>query len=141
MGRDVRGRIAWRIHMGPTTPIVLAGYSAVAARTYAAPGPQPSVDVEMLLGFVAVLAPLVCFLERRRSPAARFALGVCLLLTAAFGFSKGVWPLGVLQSVWAGITFARWRAMPKGSRAGKTTRQLEMSNRRTELFGSTISNN
>lgn len=127
--------------MGTATPIVLAGYSAVAARTHAAPGLQPSLDVEMLLGFVAVLATLVCFLERRRAPVARFALGVCLLLTAAFGFSKGVWPLGVLQSVWAGVTFARWRAMPRGSRAGRTMRQLEMPNRRIELFGSTISNN
>ena len=127
--------------MGAATPIVMAAYSASAARAHAVPAPQPSLDVEMLLGFVAVLATLVCLLERRRSRGARFALGMCLLVTAAFGFSRGVWPLGVLQSAWAGVTFAHWRTIPKGSGARRTTRQLEMSNRRTELFGSTISNN
>jgi hypothetical protein len=65
------------------------------------------MDVEMLLGFLAMLFTLLCYKERRRSTATQFPLGVGLLLTAAFGFCRGVWPLGFLQLVWACVAFAQ----------------------------------
>jgi hypothetical protein len=126
--------------MWSATHIVLATHSAGTVGSQAAPAPHPSLDVEMLLGFIAVLATLLCYLERRRSPAARFALGVCLLLTAIFALDRGVWPLALLQTVWAGAAVARWWAT-RGSRPAQAILRITHQNRRTELFGSTISNN
>jgi hypothetical protein len=132
--------------MYPSTQIVSAAYLAVPARmhaaasTHAAAVSPASLDVEMFLGFVAVLATLLCYLERRRSSTARFALGVCLLLTAAFGFERGAWPLGLLQIVWAGVAFVQWWTTGQSQRA-RTPQPIKMIHRRTELFGSTFSNN
>src|SRR5665213_2556717 len=121
-----------------TIQFLLATSSAVTARTHPVPAGQSTLDVQMLFGFIAVLATLLCFLEGRRSRKARFALGVCLLATAAYGFAQGAWPLGLLNVVWAGVVFARCWASPAASipKPAETSPEIGVPDRRTELFGS-----
>ena len=126
--------------MRSMTHFAVAYYSAAARGTHAAAARHPSLDVVMLLGFLAVLFTLLCFLERRRSRVARFGLGLALLLTAVFGFAQGAWPLGLLHLGWAGVAFARWWTSAKESRPAKTIQRITHA-RRADLFGSTLSNN
>jgi hypothetical protein len=45
------------------------------------------------------------------SRAALFVLifaGACLA-SSAYGFLQGAWPFGVVEIVWAGVAFLRWR--------------------------------
>jgi hypothetical protein len=106
-----------------------------------APVAVPAIDVGMLFGFLAVLATLVCYLERNRSSKARLALCVCLLLTAAYGFSRGTWPLGMLQITWAGVAFARWWSTEPRAFDKKTAINGVLRHRNTQLFGSTYCDN
>ena len=47
-------------------------------------------------------------LERRNT---RFILAVAggCLLSSAYGFLAGAWPVGVVEVIWSGIAFRRWR--------------------------------
>jgi hypothetical protein len=94
--------------MWPNTETILATYSAVAAHPRTTPVSQPHFEVAMFLGFITAFFTLLCFIERRSHAWVRFALGVFLLLDAAFGIAAGAWPVGILQIVWAGYAFTRW---------------------------------
>src|SRR6266404_4378292 len=121
--------------------IALAMYSAIAPAAHSVPVPRAGLDVAMLMGFFAMLATLLCYVERRRSLNMRFALGVCLLLTAVFGFTERAWPLALLQVVWAGVAFGRWWSMARQARRGEPGSHAKTWHRRPELFASEYSNN
>jgi len=38
------------------------------------------------------------------------------LLSSAYGFAAGKWPFGVVELIWAGVAFNRWRNTPSGER-------------------------
>jgi hypothetical protein len=53
---------------------------------------------------------LMYALERRhRRFTLAFAFGC--LLSSAYGFLAGAWPFGVVELIWAGIAFARYRRL------------------------------
>ena len=39
------------------------------------------------------------------------AFGCGCLLSSAYGFLAGVWPFGVVEVIWAGIAFSRYRGV------------------------------
>jgi hypothetical protein len=45
--------------------------------------------------------------KRRRVFILAFACGC--VLSSVYGFISGVWPFGVVELIWAGVAFARWR--------------------------------
>jgi hypothetical protein len=68
------------------------------------------MDSLSLFGLLAVGAMVVLYaFEDRHS---RLVLGfACACLAAsAYGFLQGAWPFGVVEAIWAGIAFRRWRA-------------------------------
>ena len=59
------------------------------------------------LGFMMVMYAL----ERRgRLFVLAFALGC--LLSSIYGFLSGAWPFGVVEAIWCGIAFQRFRTSP-----------------------------
>lgn len=36
--------------------------------------------------------------------------GVGCALSSVYGFASGAWPFGVVELIWAGVAFQRWRA-------------------------------
>jgi hypothetical protein len=65
-------------------------------------------------GLVAVGAMLLFYAleDRARGYVLAFA-GACLL-ASAYGFLQGAWPFGVVELVWAGIAWKRWRRRVAG---------------------------
>ena len=64
-----------------------------------------------LYGIVAVTFMMTMYaLERRgRRFVLAFALGC--LLSSGYGFASGAWPFGVVEVIWAGIAFSRYRGV------------------------------
>jgi hypothetical protein len=51
---------------------------------------------------------LMCALESRgRNFILAFALGC--ILSSAYGFLSGAWPLGVVELIWSAVAVNRWR--------------------------------
>jgi hypothetical protein len=40
------------------------------------------------------------------------AFGCGCLLSSAYGFLAGTWPFGVVEAIWAGVAFNRYRNTP-----------------------------
>jgi hypothetical protein len=52
-----------------------------------------------------------------------FAFGCGCLLSSAYGFLAGTWPFGVVELIWAGVAFNRWRkTADDGSRTQQAAR-------------------
>jgi len=69
-------------------------------------------------GAAAVSFMVVMYaLERRHHGFVLAFAGGCLL-SRAYGFSVGAWPLGVVEIVWAGIAVRRYLAGPTPTRSG-----------------------
>jgi hypothetical protein len=58
---------------------------------------------------------LMYALERRGRPFV-LAFGCGCLASSAYGFLAGTWPFGVVEAIWAGIAFNRYRTTPEGDR-------------------------
>ena len=60
-------------------------------------------------GLFAVTAMLACYALEDRSPWYILAFAGACLLGSAYGFLQGAWPFGLVEAVWAGVAFLRWR--------------------------------
>jgi hypothetical protein len=67
------------------------------------------VDALTVFGLFAVTAMLVCYALEKRSRWFILAFAVACLLGSAYGFLQGAWPFGLVELVWAGVAFHRWR--------------------------------
>jgi hypothetical protein len=60
-------------------------------------------------GIFAVGSMLLFYaLEARSATFVLLFAGACLA-SSAYGFLVGAWPFGVVELVWAGVAFKRWR--------------------------------
>ncbi len=67
------------------------------------------MDALTVFGLFAVTAMLVCYALEKRSRWFILAFAVACLLGSAYGFLQGAWPFGLVELVWAGVAFHRWR--------------------------------
>ena len=67
-------------------------------------------------GAAAVTFMMLMYALERRGRGFILAFGCGCLLSSAYGFAAGTWPFGVVELVWAGIAFNRWRITPAGDR-------------------------
>jgi hypothetical protein len=71
------------------------------ATTKAVVSAPPELDRLMLFGFLAAFATLVVGLHAKRSRPAQAALAICLAATAVYAFMLDVWPIAIMQGIWA----------------------------------------
>ena len=60
-------------------------------------------------GAAAVAFMMLMYALEHRGPVFVFAFGCGCLLSSAYGFAAGTWPFDVVELIWAGIAFRRWR--------------------------------
>ncbi len=77
------------------------------------------MDGLTVFGAVAVTLMLLFYaLEHRHQVYVLAFAGACVA-SSAYGFLQGAWPFGVVELVWAGVAFRRWR--DRVAQAGMTT--------------------
>jgi hypothetical protein len=59
---------------------------------------------------------MLMYALERRGRGFIFAFGCGCLLSSAYGFLAGTWPFGVVELIWAGVAFDRYRRMPSDER-------------------------
>lgn len=62
-----------------------------------------------LFGLVSVTAMLVFYAAEDWHPHFILAFAMACLLASIYGFLQGAWPFGVVELIWAGIAYRRWR--------------------------------
>jgi len=62
-----------------------------------------------LYGVCAVSFMMAMYALERRNPRFILAFAGGCLLSSAYGFLAGAWPFGVVEVIWSGIAFRRWR--------------------------------
>ncbi|MSQ62184.1 MAG: hypothetical protein EXR43_06395 [Dehalococcoidia bacterium] len=67
------------------------------------------MDALTLFGAVVVSVMLLFYTLEDRAAIYAFAFSIACMASAAYGFLQGAWPLGVVEIVWAGVAFRRWR--------------------------------
>jgi hypothetical protein len=63
-----------------------------------------------LFGLAAVTAMLIFYALEDRSPWFVLAFAAACALGSIYGFLQGAWPFGLVEAIWAGVAFYRWRA-------------------------------
>jgi hypothetical protein len=63
-----------------------------------------------LYGVAAVTFMMSMYALERRSPRFVLAFALGCVLSSVYGFLSGAWPFGVVELIWAGIAWRRWRA-------------------------------
>ena len=64
-------------------------------------------------GAAAVTFMMLMYALERRGRGFIFAFGCGCLLSSAYGFLAGTWPFGVVEAIWAGVAFNRFRQTPE----------------------------
>jgi hypothetical protein len=67
------------------------------------------VDGLTLFGVIAVGSMLLFYALEERSSVFVLAFSGACLASSVYGFLQGAWPFGVVELVWAGVAFRRWR--------------------------------
>ncbi len=80
------------------------------------------MDPLTVFGALAVGAMLVFYALEERSPWFVLAFAAACLASSAYGFLQGAWPFGVVELVWAGVAFRRWRRVAERGRAAGIAR-------------------
>jgi hypothetical protein len=62
-------------------------------------------------GVLAVSAMLLFYALEARSPVFVLAFSGACIAAAGYGFLQGAWPFGVVELVWSGVAFQRWRGL------------------------------
>jgi len=62
-----------------------------------------------LYGVCAVSFMMAMYALERRNTRFILAFAGGCLLSSAYGFLAGAWPFGVVEVIWSGIAFRRWR--------------------------------
>ena len=60
-------------------------------------------------GAAAVTFMMLMYALERRGRGFILAFAVGCVLSSAYGFAAGTWPFGVVELIWAGIAFNRYR--------------------------------
>jgi hypothetical protein len=60
-------------------------------------------------GAAAVTFMMLMYALERRGRGFILAFGCGCLLSSAYGFLAGTWPFGVVELIWAGVAFNRYR--------------------------------
>jgi hypothetical protein len=55
---------------------------------------------------------MLMYALERRGRGFIFAFGCGCLLASAYGFLAGTWPFGIVELIWAGVAFNRYRSTP-----------------------------
>jgi len=74
------------------------------------------MDALTLFGLFAVTAMLVFYAMEDRSSWCILGFAAACALGSAYGFLQGAWPFGVVEAIWAGVAFRRWRDKIAASR-------------------------
>lgn len=74
------------------------------------------MDLLTAFGLFAVTAMLVCYALENRSHWFTLAFAAACALGSVYGFLQGAWPFGVVEAVWAGVAFFRWRRIQSETR-------------------------
>jgi hypothetical protein len=72
------------------------------------------MDAVTLFGLAAVSLMVLFYALEKRGRVFVLAFCVSCLLASAYGFLSGAWPFGLVELVWAGVAFLRWRAAQIG---------------------------
>jgi len=67
-------------------------------------------DTLTLFGVIALTIMVACYALEKKSPWYTFGMAVCCIAASAYAFLAGTWPFGILEGLWAGIAFFKWRA-------------------------------
>lgn len=67
------------------------------------------LDTLTLFGLISVAAMLVFYAVEDWHPHFILAFAVSCVLASLYGFLQGAWPFGVLELIWSGIAYLRWR--------------------------------
>ena len=67
-----------------------------------------------LFGAAAVTFMMLMYALEHRGRRFVFAFGCGCVLSSAYGFLAGTWPFGVVELIWAGVAFNRYRSLRKG---------------------------
>jgi hypothetical protein len=59
---------------------------------------------------------MLMYALERRGRGFILAFGCGCLLSSAYGFAAGTWPFGVVELIWAGVAFNRYRNTAAGER-------------------------
>ena len=63
-----------------------------------------------LFGLISVTAMLAFYAAEDWHPHFILAFAVACLFASLYGFLQGAWPFGVVELIWAGIAYRRWRS-------------------------------
>jgi hypothetical protein len=92
--------------------LVLASH---ARKLLSAPGLVTLGRVLTLFGAAAVTFMMLMYALEHRDRRFVFAFGCGCVLSSAYGFLAGTWPFGVVELIWAGVAFNRYRSLRKGA--------------------------
>ena len=67
------------------------------------------MDALTAFGLVAVSLMLVAYALEEKAALWTLVFAVACALGSVYGFLQGAWPFGVVEAVWAGVAFRRWR--------------------------------
>jgi hypothetical protein len=67
-----------------------------------------------LFGAAAVTFMMLMYALEHRDRRFILAFGWGCLLSSAYGFLAGTWPFGVVELIWAGVAFSRYRSPREG---------------------------
>jgi hypothetical protein len=63
-------------------------------------------------GAAAVTFMMLMYALERRGRGFIFAFGCGCVLSSVYGFLAGAWPFGIVELIWAGVAFNRYRNTP-----------------------------
>jgi hypothetical protein len=68
------------------------------------------MDWLTLFGLFAVTAMVICYALEARSRRFILAFAASCVLGSIYGFLQGAWPFGLVEAIWSGIAWRRWRS-------------------------------
>jgi len=69
------------------------------------------MDSLTAFGLASVTAMLVAYALEDRSHWFTLAFAGACVAGSAYGFLQGAWPFGLVEAVWAGVAFWKWRRL------------------------------
>jgi hypothetical protein len=75
------------------------------------------MDALTLFGLTTVIAMLIFYALEDRSHWYILAFAAACGFASIYGFLQGAWPFGVVEAIWMGVAFWRWRGKAKVARA------------------------
>jgi len=77
------------------------------------------MDALTLFGLTTVIAMLIFYALEDRSHWFILAFAAACGLASIYGFLQGAWPFGVVEAIWMGVAFWRWRGKAKTAGASR----------------------